>query len=70
MTLQDDIDCKACANEGWVCENHPEKAWGGGYGCCGGAGTPCKECNESDRDNPPRMPEGSIIICDKDGWRH
>jgi len=39
-------DCEICFGEGWVCENHPSKAWKDGDGCCGGAGAPCK-CNES-----------------------
>ncbi len=38
--------CEACGGEGWVCEDHPNKAWGEGDGCCGGAGIPCK-CNTS-----------------------
>lgn len=41
--------CTICKGEGWICENHPDKAWGEGSGCCGGAGMPC-ECNTS---NPP-----------------
>lgn len=36
--------CAICKGELWVCENHPDKAWGYGDGCCGGAGMPCK-CN-------------------------
>ena len=40
-----DPGCATCGGEGWVCENHPEKAWGMGLDCpCGGAGEPCK-CN-------------------------
>ncbi len=41
--------CKICLGEGWVCEDHPDKAWKDGDGCCGGAGMPCK-CNKA---NPP-----------------
>lgn len=36
--------CKICLDERWVCENHPDKPWGGGSSCCGGAGAPCV-CN-------------------------
>ena len=37
-------ECKICNGEGWVCEDHPQKAWDYGDGCCSGAGMPC-ECN-------------------------
>lgn len=40
------IKCYICLGEGWVCEFHLTKAWDDGYGCCGGAGTPCK-CNKT-----------------------
>lgn len=36
--------CPLCQNEGWVCEDHPDKPWHGGAGCCGAAGEPCR-CN-------------------------
>lgn len=45
-----DLNCTICAGEGLVCENHPGIPWGGGDGCCGGAGMPCT-CNELHRDN-------------------
>lgn len=38
-------DCVICSGEGWVCEYHTTKSWGGGEGCCGGAGAPCT-CND------------------------
>jgi len=38
------MDCPICHGEGWVCEDHPDRAWGYGSGCCGGAGIPCA-CN-------------------------
>lgn len=44
-------DCKVCQGVFWVCENHPEKAWGemidgkdSATACCCGAGAPC-QCN-------------------------
>lgn len=37
-------ECANCKGDGWVCENHPQKAWGGGFSCCDGAGMPCV-CN-------------------------
>jgi hypothetical protein len=61
--------CAVCNDEGWVCENHADKPWNAS-GCECGAGMPCRECNPSDRDTPPRMPPGSKTIFDKDGWRH
>jgi len=64
------IACSICKS-GWVCENHPDKDWNDGNGCCGGAGAPCKECNPSDEVTPPRMPVGYIPIWDiEHGWRH
>lgn len=39
-------DCRNCAGEGWVCENHLDMPWqGGDQTCCGGAGAPCPVCN-------------------------
>jgi hypothetical protein len=38
--------CKICKGEGWVCEDHADKAWGEGDGCCGGAGMLCI-CNKT-----------------------
>ena len=37
--------CRTCAGEGWVCESHRDHPWGGGDGCCGGAGSPCSSSN-------------------------
>lgn len=34
-------NCKICHGEQWVCEDHPDKAWGEGDGCCGAAGMLC-----------------------------
>ena len=42
--------CEVCGGKGWVCENHPDKAWPEGCDC--GAGMPCV-CNSNDEDNPP-----------------
>ena len=62
--------CGNCNDEGWVCENHMNVPWGEGDGCCGGAGSPCPNCNPCDRDHPPRPLRGSRVVFDKDGWRH
>lgn len=37
-----DQNCPVCQGEGWICENHPDTAWGDGLNCCGGAGAPCR----------------------------
>jgi len=46
-----EIQCRACADTGHVCESHPDKPWDGMVGydhpdtcACGGAGMPCPEC--------------------------
>lgn len=36
-----DPSCPACAGEGIVCEEHPDRPWGDGDGCCGAPGAPC-----------------------------
>jgi hypothetical protein len=38
-------DCPICAGLGWVCENHPNKAWDRDTGCECGAGMPCERAN-------------------------
>lgn len=42
-----DPECLKC-EEGWVCENHPEKKWPSECAC--GAGMPCT-CNPLHKDN-------------------
>lgn len=42
------VECRTCMGGGWVCENHPDRAWHGTADvseCCGGAGAPCGSCN-------------------------
>lgn len=34
-------DCHRCLGSGHVCEEHPDKPWDEGDGCCGAAGMPC-----------------------------
>jgi hypothetical protein len=46
--------CLRCDSTGWVCGEHQDKPWEGRRACvCGGAGTPCPDCNTGD---PPDMP--------------
>ncbi len=40
------MKCNICKDELWVCENHQDKAWENGDGCCGGAGMLC-ECEQN-----------------------
>lgn len=35
------MKCKLCEDTNIVCEDHPDKAWKSGEGCCGGAGMFC-----------------------------
>ena len=39
------MPCAICKGIGWVCENHPDKAWDKQLGCECGAGMPCR-CNK------------------------
>jgi hypothetical protein len=49
--------CSQCADTGWICEDHPDRAWK--HCNCGGAGMPCPSCNKSpgpnDRPDVPRL---------------
>ena len=38
--------CQICFGIGWVCENHPKRAWSAELGCQCGAGMPC-ECQHA-----------------------
>jgi hypothetical protein len=58
-------DCKICFGIGWVCENHPDRAWSEELGCECGAGMPC-ECNRSpDIDAGLEEPDVSQVIADE-----
>jgi hypothetical protein len=50
-------DCSICYGIGWVCENHPDKAFDDELGCICGEGMPC-ECNDS---TPPDTSQVIII---------
>lgn len=55
--------CLACADCGWVCENHSDFPWAGlaDVGpCCGGAGAPCGVCNQGGHLFPHTVSE---VIC-------
>lgn len=66
--------CENCDGQGWVCENHPDRPWGGASHAvceCGGAGAPCERCNPCDRENPPRMAPGTTVMWTaENGWSH
>lgn len=55
-------ECKRCAGERWVCENHRDKPWND-FGCQCGAGDPCPDCNiPDDPDDAPYMPPETLIV--------
>ncbi len=62
-------DCRRCDSSGWVCENHDYIPWkGGDADCCGGAGAPCKDCNNVPN-VMPRMEAGSRVMwIAANGW--
>jgi hypothetical protein len=57
-------DCPVCFGIGWVCENHPGRAWSDELGCQCGAGMPCK-CNSGDG-----LPDISEVIEEPPTTRH
>ena len=62
------VSCEACDSTGWVCEGHQDQPWQGPRACgCGGAGAPCKRCNDME---PPRVADMiQEIDADADGPR-
>jgi hypothetical protein len=60
-------NCPICFGIGFVCENHPDRAWSEELGCQCGAGDPCA-CNSSpDIDAGIEEPDASQIISDPIG---
>jgi hypothetical protein len=53
-----DPTCPVCFGMGWVCENHPRRAWDERIGCQCGAGMPC-ECQ---RANGLEQPDVNNIL--------
>jgi hypothetical protein len=50
------VECQPSQDARWVCENHPDKPWGGGHGeCCDATGRPCPDCNELHDGERPAM---------------
>lgn len=52
-----DTRCKICFGLGWVCENHPRRAWSAELGCQCGAGMPCECQDDLDRGGDPVIVE-------------
>jgi len=50
------VNCKICDNTVWVCEDHPDKKWDDGDGCCGAAGMLC-DCIKHNFENPEILDE-------------
>lgn len=61
-----DPNCPACFGLGWVCENHPDRAWDQELGCQCGAGMPC-ECQ---RANGPEQPDVSAVLSESSPIKH
>jgi hypothetical protein len=59
-------DCPICFGIGWVCENHPDKAWDRRLGCDCGMGVPCR-CNETDGVDQPDV---SQVLSEKLPTKH
>jgi hypothetical protein len=47
-----DPNCPVCFGLGWVCENHPMRAWDEKLGCQCGAGMPCECQRETGLEQP------------------
>jgi len=63
-------NCPICFGIGFVCENHPDRAWSAELGCQCGAGEPCA-CNRSDDiDEGLEEPDVSHFIPDADVKKH
>jgi len=57
-----DPDCKICFGVGWVCENHPERAWSQRLGCQCGAAMPCACQGDLETDEEAVIVE---IVCEE-----
>ncbi len=71
MATEPTVQCAACEDCFWVCENHEDKPWDGPNACkCGGAGMPCLKCNPCDGKTPPKELADSTTYWDiNNGWR-
>jgi hypothetical protein len=58
--------CPICFGIGWVCENHPDRAWDEDLGCRCGEGMPCECQGPQDGTDEPDI---SVVI-DEDPIRH
>jgi hypothetical protein len=63
-----DANCPICLGIGWVCENHPDRAWDDELGCTCGAGEPCR-CNAVGEPGVDE-PDISQVIEDGEKTRH
>jgi hypothetical protein len=67
FSCHDQSQLSICFGIGFVCENHPDRAWNEELGCQCGAGDPCA-CNSSpDIDAGIEEPDASQIISDPIG---
>jgi hypothetical protein len=58
------IDCPICFGIGWVCENHPDRAWHEELGCMCGPEMPCK-CNSGEE-----LDVSQVLVDEQDVTRH
>jgi hypothetical protein len=64
-----DRNCPICFGLGWVCENHPDKAWDKSIGCECGAGTPC-DCNSGGEFGEDEPDTSGILIQENFHTKH
>lgn len=61
MALGVKPNCPICFGIGWVCENHPNRAWSDELGCQCGAGMPC-ECNRGDPPDTSEVMDETVLV--------
>jgi hypothetical protein len=63
-----DKNCRICFGIGWVCENHPNRAWDAELGCVCGMGMQC-ECNQEGEPGVD-LPDTSQVIEENGSTKH
>jgi hypothetical protein len=71
VVLRENMDknCPVCLGLGWVCENHPDRAWSDEFGCMCGAGMPC-ECNSAGEPGVDEPDVSEVLIEANDISKH
>jgi ATP dependent DNA ligase C terminal region len=60
---------KVLSGIGWVCENHPNRAWDEKRGCVCGAGVPC-QCNQAGESGIDEPDVSEVLIEEERIERH